>query len=427
MSSTGLSLLFVICLAIVFAPRRVAVLAFFLSILCFHNFCKIELGFLQLAAWRISFAAVFIRIGLTKEHLPGGLIKTDKFMILYAITAMITGTLLESNFKGFINRSGMAFDIIGLYFFFRFLINSTSELRSSIVVLAMLMIPLSVLLLVEKTKGINLFSFLSSNPLEINIRDGNIRASGPFEHPILAGTFCATSFPFMVYLWYNGRPYKLLSVFGTLAIMAGVYATASSGPIMSFLFCLLGFAVFPFRHNMKIIRRLIILGLIALQVVMKAPIWFIISKIDLTGSSTGWHRAALFDSCLRHFNEWWFIGTKYTRHWMPTGIPSDPNQTDITNQYIAIGVEGGLFLVIIFVIIQVQCFKNVGRLTFALDDNGPMNSKILPWSFGVAAFSQVCTFFSISFFDQTVMLVYFVFAIITFLSTQTTLKLNKIC
>ena len=51
-------------------------------------------------------------------------------------------------------------------------------------------------------------------------------------------------------------------------------------------------------------------------------------------------------------------------------------------------------------------------------ENEPMASKILPWSFGVAIFSQVCTFFSISFFDQSVILVYFVFAVITFLTTQ---------
>jgi len=31
-------------------------------------------------------------------------------------------------------------------------------------------------------------------------------------------------------------------------------------------------------------------------------------KIDLTGSSTGWHRAELIDSALRHFNEWWLVG-----------------------------------------------------------------------------------------------------------------------
>jgi hypothetical protein len=49
----------------------------------------------------------------------------------------------------------------------------------------------------------------------------------------------------------------------------------------------------------------------------------------------------------------------------------------------------------------------------------PMETKILPWSFGVVVFSHLGTFFSISFFDQTISLVYFIFAVTTFLKTQT--------
>ncbi len=71
---------------------------------------------------------------------------------------------------------------------------------------------------------------------------------------------------------------------------------------------------------MRAIRWGIVVILLALHAVMKAPVWFLISRLsELTGGS-GWYRSALIDAFIRHFDEWWLIGTGYTAHWMPTGL-----------------------------------------------------------------------------------------------------------
>ena len=350
----------------------------------------------------------------------------DKLIIVYSIIAVVTGTILEGTFGGFVNRAGKVFDLIGMYFFFRFMIAEENDLRYVLTFIAVLLIPLGVLLFIEKTQGTNFFSILLKAPLELVIRDGKIRAMGPFQHPILAGTFCATCFPLIATLWWKGKKSKILFVLSTLAILVGIYASNSSGPIMSFIFCLIGFAVFKFRHNMRTVRWMIVLGLVFLQLVMKAPVWFVLAKIDLTGSSTGWHRAELIDSALRHFNEWWLVGTTYTRHWMPTGIEANLNHTDITNQYIALGVQGGILLLATFIYMQITCFRNIGKV-LRRNENKPISFLILPWACGVVQFSHIGTFLSIPFFDQTISLVYFIFAVTTFLTiNQGPDPINKI-
>ena len=62
-----------------------------------------------------------------------------------------------------------------------------------------------------------------------------------------------------------------------------------------------------------------------------------------------YHRAALIESAIKHLDEWWLAGTDYTRHWMPSGIPANENHTDLTNHYIAMGVMGGLLLLLLFI------------------------------------------------------------------------------
>jgi len=81
-------------------------------------------------------------------------------------------------------------------------------------------------------------------------------------------------------------------------------------------------------------------GLSSLELIMTRPAYFIMARIDVTGGSTGWHRAELIRSALSHLSEWWFCRTDYTRHWMPTGVTWSLEHTDITNYYLKMGVWG---------------------------------------------------------------------------------------
>ena len=40
-----------------------------------------------------------------------------------------------------------------------------------------------------------------------------------------------------------------------------------------------------------------------LHLVMNGPVWSLIARVDLTGSSSSYHRYYLLDNCIRHFSD----------------------------------------------------------------------------------------------------------------------------
>jgi hypothetical protein len=142
---------------------------------------------------------------------------------------------------------------------------------------------------------------------------------------------------------------------------------------------------------------------------MNDPVYFLLARIDITGGSTGWHRAELIQSAFAHLGEWWAVGTDRTRHWMPTGIHANERHTDITNFYLQMGVWGGLPLLFLFLSNLWVAFAAVGRW---LQSNkaAAAKTRFLAWTIGSILFGHATNFFSISYFDQSVVLLYLLFA-----------------
>jgi hypothetical protein len=144
---------------------------------------------------------------------------------------------------------------------------------------------------------------------------------------------------------------------------------------------------------------------------MNAPAYFLLARIDMTGSSTSWHRAELIDAALRHVSEWWLVGTDYTRHWMSYGVGWSGNHIDITNYYINMGVYGGLPLMLLFITVLAKGFSSVGGVTSqSADSPGQQGTRFTMWALGAALFTHSATFISISYFDQSVVFLYLVLA-----------------
>ena len=162
---------------------------------------------------------------------------------------------------------------------------------------------------------------------------------------------------------------------------------------------------------MRVIRWGLVLAYIGLDLVMKAPAYYILARIDIAGGSTGYHRAALIEAALKHLDEWWLGGTDYTRHWMPTGVSWSPNHTDITNHYLQLGVVGGLPLTLLFIALLWTGFVYVGK---SLDAMANENSELrfFVWATGASLFAHTATSISVSYFDQSFVFLYLILAII---------------
>ncbi len=370
----------------------------------------IQVGPLHFTVIRILVAVGVMRVLSRKEHISGGMKGIDRMMVLWGIVAVISSVFHEEFSSALITRLALVYDTLGLYFLMRIFLRAAdpSAMLGVCQIMIIVLIPLALAMIAERVTGQNFFSMFGGvNPIS-EVRNGAVRAQGPFAHSILAGTVGAVSWPLALFFWKEKR---ILSIAGLAAAGAIVLCSGSSGPIMTSMFCGIGLFFWRFRNRMKMIRWLAVLGIIGLDMTMQAPVYYILARIDLTGSSTGWHRAALIESSIKHLNEWWLGGTDYTRHWMPTGVPWSPNHTDITNQYIKIGVVGGLPLMLLLVGILVSAFRMVGK-TIKLFPDAPREHLFLIWSFGAILFAHAATWMSISYFDQSIVFPFFILAAI---------------
>ena len=162
---------------------------------------------------------------------------------------------------------------------------------------------------------------------------------------------------------------------------------------------------------MRAVRWGILLTLSALHLVMIAPVWALIGRLKVLPGSTGYHREVLLDQFIGRFDEWWLLGTKSTGDWGASFM----GLHDVTNQYIRIGVDGGLITLTLFIFLVGFCFGGVGRVRRAFQDQPAMEK--LSWALGVALFVHVVSFMSVAYFDQIMVVWYALLALISRLSS----------
>jgi hypothetical protein len=189
-----------------------------------------------------------------------------------------------------------------------------------------------------------------------------------------------------------------------------IITSASSGPILAAGAGVGVFLLWPLRRNMRLVRWSTAALYVVLEIVMNQPAYFIITYVDLMGGSTSWYRAALIREAFAHLDEWWLVGTDYTRHWMASGIPADPNHVDIVNHYISMGVVGGVLLMAVFIGLFVRAFQQVGRGMHLHSRGG---NAISCWAAGASFFAHTVTCLSISYYDHSIMFLYLTLATTT--------------
>jgi hypothetical protein len=358
---------------------------------------QLEIGPLHFSAVRILVAVGMWRVNANGERISGGMNLLDRVVGLWAIWNICSLAFHKSDLL--VYRLGTTYDTVGVYYLFRVFIRGVEDVRIVFKMVSLLLIPVAATMLVERFKGINLLSLIGFGEVWVNSTNGHYRAQGAFGHAILAGVDGAVCLPMAIFFWRQQRNLALVGIATTLAI---VYASGSSGPIMTTGAVLLGLALWKVRSHMRAVRWAAVFGVIGLSFIMKDPVYFVMARIDITGGSTGYFRAQLIRSAIEHLNEWWFAGTDYTRHWMPTGIVANPNHTDITNHYLAMGVAGGLPLMLLFMWMLFVAFVRVGQAMRASQGQGaPLDQQFAMWTLGSILFGHATAFWSISYFDQT--------------------------
>lgn len=84
---------------------------------------------------------------------------------------------------------------------------------------------------------------------------------------------------------------------------------------------------------------------------------------------------------------------------------------DVTNMYVRVAVNGGVFYLLLFVVIIATCFKTIGRTNLIIEDQPDLQKFI--WAMGACLFSYTVLFLGVSLFGNIVFFWYMVLAMIS--------------
>jgi hypothetical protein len=324
-----------------------------------------------------------------KDVSAGGFNAVDRAFLGCAICETIGFALQYMQAQALVNQFGILIDTLGAYCLMRVLIQNEKDIYRALKVLALLTVVLAGCMAREQATIKNVFGYLGGIQLVPEVREGKIRSQGSFEHSLTAGTFAAMLLPLFFLLWRNGKA-KSMALCGVVGCTVMTMCSNSSTPLLTYVAGVLGMLLWPIRKHMRAVRWGIVIGLLALNVVMKAPVWFIIAHIDLTGGSSGYHRAELVDQFIRHFRDWWLIGTKDAANW-------GWDMWDQQNQYVNVGEGGGLAAFVLFIVVISRACGRIGKARRSVEGS---KREWLLWFLGCSLFANLVGFFGVNYFDQ---------------------------
>lgn len=384
-------------LLILTLPKRKVIVPYLLIAFLAPRYQQIYFAGMHWMMLRIVILAGCSRLLLEKlkaghKLFPNGLNGIDRAFILWAFYSGLAPILLFHTSGVLPLQMATWLQAFGGYFVLRYLIQDVEDITRAAKTLALLALVFSVCMAVERIHGINVFAIIGDVPVEPLVRAGVIRARASFGHPILAGCFGATLVPLFFWLWKSGRA-RGLAAAGMLGSTLMVFFSASSTPAFAILAGIGTLLLWPIRGSMRLVRWGTVLALVGLQVVMKAPVWFLIARVNATGSSDSYGRTMLIDNFLRHFTDWWLIGTDQNGSW-------GEGMWDTSNYFVQTGETGGLVALVALIAVISRSFSRLGKMRKQVE--GDKQQEWLYWSLGAVMVAHISAYFGVSYFDQTI-------------------------
>ena len=395
-------------LILLLGPRKYGVASFLLVVFLGSVGQQIYMGGFHFYVMRILILAGLVRLTIAKFTSPtsifaGGFDVVDKLFLSWITYRCLANIAIAGGATGAVTYQVSAMlDWLGGYLVVRYLIRDQEDIVRTIRVFAVLTCIFALTMSYEKFFDRNVFAYLGVLAMVPGAREGSIRATGAFAHPILAGVFGVAVMPLFWWLWQSGKS-KRAGQLGFCGSIGMMLMSASSTPLLALLAALIFWFAWPFRNKMHVLRWSVVLMLVALHIVMKAPVWMLIARVDLVAGNSGYHRAMLIDQCIRHFSDWWLIGTTQAGTW-------GWDLWDTSNQFVQEAEGGGLLTFILFVLIISVNFRRIVKARRIVQED-PQQERFM-WALTVTLLTNCVCFFGISYFDHTKLMWFAVLSII---------------
>ena len=408
MTPIALGISSILIAVIVFGGRRLATLSLLAGVLFLSQLAHLDLAGINVFPMRLLGAVAFSRVLLRGEftqrnanRLDRAVVTTYVFIAVVAIgRSLITGGAgLATTQFSVTDQIGNLADTLFIYFAFRGLLKDREDLTRVLSGLAVMLVPYVALLMVERTTGNSPFAAVGGWA-RIDLYDVRVRCVGSFKHPALLGSFGASFFPLFLALsiWPKTRPIGFL---GSGACLAVVLLAHAGGPVSMLLVGIGGWLLWPLRRDTRRIRYWILTGLCLSSIAMRGPPWWLMEKASRVFGlgGDGWHRAEVVNIAVDHISQWWLIGMPLalTHDWFPYRIGG---AADITNYYVAIGLDSGLFGIVLFIVLLTRAYRQTGYAIAGSISSENGSAALMAWAVGVTLTTHVVNFFAITYFDQ---------------------------
>ena len=411
-TSTTVIITLVLSVCLMVIPRKYFLLPFIVAACFIPGSGRVIIASLDFTVLRICVLFGVLRLLVRGEVIRIHWNKFDKLFLIWLILGAIIYVFRWGSLSVLIYKSGMLFDGLGLYWVFRQNIRSWQCVGLLIKSFAVFAIISVLFVIAERITHVNLFSFLGT--VETGVYRGRYRCFGAFGSSIILGLFWANLIPwFLAYI--KAKSDIILNVTAVISSLICVILSGSSTPFVTVGAILFFFALYRYRAYGRQIALGFCFLLFALHVVMKAPVWHLISRVSIFSGSTGWHRYYLIDQAIKHFPEWMLLGTSDTERW-GWGLH------DVANQYVFEGIFGGGITLLVFIILLIYAVKITGA--FSVKCNNKIHA-LLSWGICVSILGYCVSFLAITYFTQIKMLLYLTFAITGFIAGNPRILLTE--
>jgi hypothetical protein len=378
-------------------PRKRAITPFLLAFFTIPIAQVLVVGGVHLTALRILILAGLVRMSISRGSSSGGVFAgrfnaVDRTVVLWTVSALTIISVQWMDSQALVKNLGDFLDALGGYVVVRFLIPDGEAIRRTVKVLAVVCAIQGVCMVNEQITHVNVFGLLGGFPLTVTVRDGHIRSQGVLGC-IYAGVFAGVLIPLFVWLWAAGKS-RVAACAGLAGATAIVVTSYSSTSWLAYAGSLMGLAFWPLRGRMRLLRRGFALTLVVLHLVMHGPVWSLIARMDLTGSSSGYHRYYLVDNLIRHFSDWWLLGYRNYNDW-------GWDMWDTCNQFVDVALKGGLVTLLCYIAIFSMSFRAIGTARKRVKGN--RTQEWFLWCLGSALFANVVASFGINYMAQLLM------------------------
>jgi hypothetical protein len=379
----------------------------------------IVIGGLHFPVLRILILAGIVRIIISPKTesegiFPLGFKAIDRWVVLWTTFALIIVSLQWMELPAFVKYAGDFLDTLGGYLVVRFFIPDRDAVRRAIKVLAVVCVIHGAGMINEHFTQKDIFNYLGGVGIDAEVRDGHVRAGGLLG-TIQSGTFGGVLVPLFIWLWTEKKA-RIAAFAGFAGATAMVVMSYSSTSFLAYASCLLALAFWPLRGWMKWVRWGLVAVLVGLHLVMKGPVWSIIEHIDVANGSSSFHRYMLIDTFIRHFGDWWLLGTRSNGSW-------GWEMWDTCNQFVAVGLTGGLLSLIAYIAVLKRSFAELGDALKRSRESKP--EQWFLWCLGSSLFANVVAQFGINYMIQLQMILFPLLACICIATAQTVPALVK--